>query len=169
MFILYIAAILVAGFTTIQTSCPVDWAEFSGECYYFGNVHRSWLDAENQCRRMHGFLLTDDNSAKHKFVSNILSVLHSLRQNTFWIGASDYTIEGHFRWLETGLPIGNFSAWGPGKPSQNDTKNCVRMFYNGDEYNWEDVDCNDRTTNYICEKTAENILLTTAESLIIGK
>ena len=34
------------GFTTIQTSCPVDWAEFSGECFYFGNVHRSWLDAE---------------------------------------------------------------------------------------------------------------------------
>ena len=82
-----------------------------------------------------------------------LSLLQiALRQNAFWIGASDYTIEGQFRWLETGFPIGNFSAWGPGKPSQNDTNNCVRMFYNGVEYKWEDVDCNDRTTNYICEK-----------------
>ena len=86
-------------------------------------------------------------------VNFYLSLLQiALRQNAFWIGASDYTIEGQFRWLETGLPIGNFSAWGPGKPSQNDTNNCVRMFYNGVEYKWEDVDCNDRTTNYICEK-----------------
>lgn len=76
----------------------------------------------------------------------------ALHQNTFWIGANDFAIEGSFRWLETGLPIGNFTAWGSGKPTRNDTNNCLRMFYNGDQYKWEDVSCGDRTTYFICEK-----------------
>nr|XP_034333160.1 C-type lectin domain family 4 member M-like isoform X2 [Crassostrea gigas] len=140
---------------TVQTSCPVDWAEYKGECLYFGNSRQRWLDAENHCRKFHAYLVTDDNADKHNFISNVISVLHSLHQNTFWIGANDFAIEGSFRWLETGLPIGNFSAWGSGRPTRNDTNNCLRMFYNGDQYKWEDVSCNDRTTYFICEKPAE--------------
>lgn len=155
---------------TVQTSCPVDWAEYKGECLYFGNSRQRWLDAENQCRKFHAYLATDDNADKHNFISNILSVLHSLHQNTFWIGANDFAIEGSFRWLETGLPIGNYTAWGSGKPTRNDTNNCIRMFYNGDQYKWEDVACGDRTTYYICEKPAENTATVTTENVqIIGK
>ncbi|XP_061192312.1 perlucin-like protein [Saccostrea echinata] len=149
---LYAAVFALSGFSAVFAVCPIDWAEFKGECLYFGHDRRSWVDAENQCRTLGAYLVTDDNAEKHTFISKITSVLHSLRQSAFWIGASDYTIEGSFRWLETGFPIGNFSAWGAGKPTRNITNNCVRMFYQGDQFKWEDYNCNDRTTYFICEK-----------------
>lgn len=31
---------------------------------------------QNQCRKFHAYLATDDNADKHNFISNILSVLH---------------------------------------------------------------------------------------------
>jgi hypothetical protein len=30
--------------------CPVDWAEFKGECMFFGHDRRSWVDAEVRTR-----------------------------------------------------------------------------------------------------------------------
>lgn len=44
--VLYRLVVWYLGIFTVQTSCPVDWAEYKGECLYFGNSRQRWLDAE---------------------------------------------------------------------------------------------------------------------------
>jgi hypothetical protein len=33
-------------FVSTKTLCPVNWAEFKGECLYFAHDSRSWVDAQ---------------------------------------------------------------------------------------------------------------------------
>lgn len=40
------------------------------------NIIMRLFSFQNQCRKFHAYLATDDNADKHNFISNILSVLH---------------------------------------------------------------------------------------------
>jgi hypothetical protein len=71
----------------------------------------------------------------------------------YWTGASDFAVEGSWRWLETGLPIGSsYTNWADGRPTNNGTFNCMMMEWVGDDVKWVDVECNHRDVSYICEK-----------------
>ena len=69
----------------------------------------------------------------------------------YWIGGSDFAVEGSWRWLETGTSIGPYTNWADGRPTNNGTFNCMMMEWVGDELKWVDVECNHRDVTYICE------------------
>ncbi|XP_048770075.2 perlucin-like protein [Ostrea edulis] len=133
--------------------CPLDWAEFNGECLYFGHNKRDFIGCETYCKNEQAYLATVDNAAKANFIRQFLSVMHSNRYYRYWIGGSDFAVEGSWRWIETGLPIGStYTNWADGRPTSNATFNCMMMEWVGDDLKWVDVECNHRDVTYICEK-----------------
>ncbi|KAK3083072.1 hypothetical protein FSP39_013191 [Pinctada imbricata] len=81
-----------------------------------------------------------------------LSRMVELRRDNFWIGGSDFTIEGSWRWLETGFPINpNFTSWMSGAPTRNSSLNCMLMSWQGNVLQWKDDKC-DAGHYSICEK-----------------
>ncbi|XP_022289259.1 perlucin-like protein [Crassostrea virginica] len=135
-------------------SCPLDWAEYDGECLYFGHDRRDYLGSQHDCKNRHAYLATVDNAGKANFIRQIVSVMHSNRLYRYWIGGSDFAVEGSWRWLETGTSIGPYTNWADGRPTNNGTFNCMMMEWVGDELKWVDVECNHRDVTYICETPA---------------
>ncbi|XP_062595962.1 perlucin-like protein [Saccostrea cucullata] len=133
-------------------NCPLDWAEYDGECLYFGHDRRDYLGSQRDCKSKNSYLVTVDNAAKATFIRQVVSVMHSNRLYRYWTGASDFAIEGSWRWLETGAAVGPYTNWADGRPTNNGTFNCMMMEWVGDELKWVDVECNHRDTTYICEK-----------------
>lgn len=78
----------------------------------------------------------------------------------FWLGGSDYVIEGQWRWVETGIAMTGFSIWGPGYPKPDSlSQSCLITYFNGTEMFWADHSCghaqhghHSNGYNYICEK-----------------
>lgn len=73
----------------------------------------------------------------------------------FWLGASDYTFENRWQWLETGGIVSGFSAWLPGEPAGNLTQNCMATVMNGTNMFWDDMRCDNHhgvKAAYVCEK-----------------
>lgn len=133
-------------------SCPQDWAEYDGECLFFGHDRRDFIGAETDCKHKHSYLASVDNAGKANFIRQILSVMHSNHLYRYWIGGTDFAIEGSWRWLETGSAIGPYTNWADGRPTNNGTFNCMMMEWVGDGLKWVDVECNHRDVTYICEK-----------------
>ncbi|XP_071136667.1 hepatic lectin-like [Mytilus edulis] len=148
----------IIGLGAVIPDCDKGWALFQGECLYFSRTAKVWLDAEADCRRHQAYLATDDNQAKHNFIADFLNVFTSWGLNHFWLGASDYTFENRWQWLETGGVISGFSAWLPGYPNGNLSQNCMMTVFNGSQLYWDDQRCDShhghRTAglHYICEK-----------------
>lgn len=146
------------GLSTVLSACEKGWAEFQGECLQFSQSPKTWLDAEADCRRHKAYLATDDNEAKHNFISQFLNVFTSWGINHFWLGASDYAFENRWQWLETGGVVTRFTAWGVGEPNGNMTQNCLATSFNGTDLIWIDEKCDVHQPhhpiglNYICEK-----------------
>ncbi|XP_071138099.1 perlucin-like protein [Mytilus edulis] len=145
-------------FVSCISKCPKDWAEYRGECFLFSIDRRTWVDAQKNCRTHQAYLVTDDNAEKHNFIRQILSVLDGERIQNFFVGATDQAFEGEWRWLETGVPLKGYTAWGPGKPEHNATlankQNCLMYYWVDDDVFWTDHDCSDRHVHFICEKQA---------------
>ncbi|CAC5376143.1 COLEC12 [Mytilus coruscus] len=141
------------GIIEFHTKRDMDWAEYRGECFLFSIDRRTWVDAQ-------AYLVTDDNAEKHNFIRQILSVLDGERIQNFFVGATDQAFEGQWRWLETGVPLKGYTAWGPGKPDNNATlankQNCLMYYWVDDDVFWTDHDCSDRHAHFICEK--QNVL-----------
>ncbi|CAG2247098.1 CD206 [Mytilus edulis] len=148
----------IIGLGAVIPDCDKGWALFQGECLYFSRTAKVWLDAEADCRRHQAYLATDDNQAKHNFIADFLNVFTSWGLNHFWLGASDYTFENRWQWLETGGVVSGFSAWLPGYPNGNLSQNCMMTVFNGSQLYWDDQRCDShhghRTAglHYICEK-----------------
>ena len=69
----------------------------------------------------------------------------------FYVGADDFAFEGQWRWLETGMPVQSFTAWGTGMPQGEENHNCMKLIFESNEAVWTDEDCNQRR-HYVCEK-----------------
>ncbi|XP_071138098.1 C-type lectin domain family 17, member A-like [Mytilus edulis] len=158
--VLYVAFLFICISLTSAT-CPKGWAEFDGECLYFSKTPKTWVDAETSCRHMHSYLATDDNPKKHEFIKEILNILTVWGAPHFWLGGTDYVIEGQWRWVETGVSMTGFSIWGVGYPQGGLGQSCLSTYFNGTELFWQDLSCGHNVGhrhhgyNYICEKSAE--------------
>lgn len=81
---------------------------------------------------------------------------NSTRQ-LFWIGLTDVSQEGIFRWERDGTMLGGYSNWATGQPitisgaANNVISNCV--VYNGS--GWLLSNCVTSSHNYLCEADGE--------------
>ncbi|XP_019626120.1 PREDICTED: uncharacterized protein LOC109471278 [Branchiostoma belcheri] len=70
----------------------------------------------------------------------------------FRFGLTDDDQEGVWMW-DDNVPLGDFSAWGPGEPSGSGTENCAEYFPESwsQQSAWNDGPCTDAGRKFICQ------------------
>uniref|UniRef100_H2ZVM2 C-type lectin domain-containing protein n=1 Tax=Latimeria chalumnae TaxID=7897 RepID=H2ZVM2_LATCH len=76
-----------------EECCPSGWVQFKKRCYLFSNDEMDWDSSANSCTAMGSHLVVMDSADVESFLSN--RVKHS-----YWIGLSDITEEGTWRWVD---------------------------------------------------------------------
>ncbi|XP_048766457.1 perlucin-like protein [Ostrea edulis] len=146
----------------VDSKCPLDWVQIETNCIQFNKNQHTWTDSANFCRNIGAHLVTVDSEAKDNFIKQFLNAFASskLLPSHWWIGGSDFAVEGTWQWL-TGGSVGSYSGWGPGQPDGNNTANCMSYrFFNRTTIGWSDDLCAPHTHHghhshlpgYICEK-----------------
>ncbi|CAH1179710.1 unnamed protein product [Phaedon cochleariae] len=152
--------------------CEFGWIKLRQFCISaMEGVKLPWRQAEIECARKDGHLLSLRSERDQTVLDNLLMNSPGYRDdNAYWIGASDESHEGDFKWTD-GLPF-SYSNWFPGWPeygnynhqpnddglSEQDCVEARRMFALthashrlATTFMWNDRDCS--TPNYfVCER-----------------
>ncbi|XP_063788449.1 C-type lectin domain family 19 member A [Pseudophryne corroboree] len=153
---------LSQAFTDVGQSfeCPLFWTEYSGNCYRFFPMNKTWAEADFYCAE---FSL-GKTSAK-------LASIHSWDENIFvfdlvnsqvpgiptdiWIGLSDRRQEGEFEWTDG--TAHDYSYWDGNQPddasnSSPEDEDCVQIWYRyySALRSWNDNSCN-REFPFVCK------------------
>ncbi|XP_077993991.1 macrophage mannose receptor 1-like [Glandiceps talaboti] len=120
----------------------------SSTCYKFvtdGDL--TWEDAENQCRKGGGHLLSISGLLEEYYIT---ARLYGVNTPELWIGANDRTVEGGWTWSDGSAFA--YLNWGPGQPNNYDhgytREDCSEIVVSTGQ--WNDDKC-DRTSGYICK------------------
>ncbi|GLV32032.1 lectin-24A [Carabus blaptoides fortunei] len=157
---------------SIVQQCSFGWVAVRQFCVTaVENVRLPWLQAELECNRRGGHLASIRTEQAQSIIDQLLMNSAGYRdQNAYWLGASDKTYEGDFRWTD-GLPF-SYTNWFPGwsqydhynrQPNDDglSDQDCieVRRLYHlptasvrlSSSFMWNDRDCT--TANYfLCER-----------------
>ncbi|XP_060062493.1 hepatic lectin-like [Ylistrum balloti] len=155
---------VIFGVVSIHSECEHGWVQFKENCLHFNGARTNWNQAEIECKKLHGWLASDDSQEKHDFLFTIANVLKTIRIYPFYVGATDFIFEGQYRWVETGQYVGPFTKWDIGNPNGNWTDNCLMLNWTAteDELVWQDERCSN-SHYFICEK------LSNATTPVVGK
>ncbi|KAI3374792.1 hypothetical protein L3Q82_021350, partial [Scortum barcoo] len=128
-----------------QGFCSSPWIPYNGHCFHLQRVAKSWADAQRECRKEGGDLVSIRNVEDQSFV---ISQLGYASTDELWIGLNDRMTEGLFDWSDHS-PV-TFTSWGFGKPAvSTDSEDCVLI--RGENGNWADHLC-DEKHGFICMK-----------------
>ena len=73
--------------------------------------------------------------------SNVAALLNNGKFKFYWIGLNDMAFEGKFEWQHSFTPLGNYTNWIPGEPSNTlGDEDCVIMVVT-DNWSWNDFHC----------------------------
>ncbi|XP_062620924.1 perlucin-like [Saccostrea cucullata] len=137
---IYITCLISLGF-----GCPGGWIPHGDSCYHTSNEDESWMDAMKMCEFHGGHLAHIMDRDTNAFIVSLLQKSHS---SSFWIGGSDWTIEGTWVWEPIGLKF-NFTNFAHGRPNNMNGENCLSIRLANRQ--WDDDDC-DEHRPYVCEK-----------------
>ncbi|XP_053293421.1 macrophage mannose receptor 1 [Pleuronectes platessa] len=130
-----------------QGFCASPWIPYSGHCFLLQRSLQTWSDAQRECRKERGDLVSIRNVEDQSFV---ISQLGFASDDELWIGLNDRTTEGLFDWSDHSAV--SFTSWEYGKPMSTETEDCVLI--KGENGNWADRSC-DEKHGFICMKQSE--------------
>ncbi|XP_074932288.1 hepatic lectin-like [Phalacrocorax aristotelis] len=124
-----------------------EWEYFDGKCYYFSLSRTNWYKAKAQCEEMHSQLAIINSYTKQNFV------MFRTRNERFWIGLTDESMEGEWKWIDGTDYKTTFTFWKEGEPNNSDhNEDCAHVWMSG---KWNDVACT-YECYYVCEKPLPN-------------
>ena len=129
-----------------------EFASSSGRDYWFCDSERSWQAARTKCQAIGLDLARIDNVSENTFIYNNVT-------DNSWIGASDATVEGTWRWVGTNTLFwtggasgtaapGIYTKWKSGQPANTSNQDCGMIEDGGGGF-WNDESCGSR--EYVCE------------------
>ncbi|XP_034038866.1 macrophage mannose receptor 1-like [Thalassophryne amazonica] len=128
--------------------CPSPWIPYNGHCFHLHRTKKSWSEAQRECRKEGGDLVSIRNVEDQSFV---ISQLGYGPTDELWIGLNDIKTEGLFEWSDHSTV--SFTSWMYGEPTVSmDTEDCVVI--KGQNGNWADRAC-DEKLGFICMKMSE--------------
>ncbi|TKS79617.1 Macrophage mannose receptor 1 [Collichthys lucidus] len=131
-----------------QGFCPSPWIPYNGHCFHLRRDLKTWSDAQIECRKEGGDLVSIRNAEDQGFV---ISQLGYASTDELWIGLNDIRTEGLFDWSDHSFV--SFTSWAYGKPSLSaDAVDCILIM--GENGNWADRLC-DEKHGFICMKQSE--------------
>ncbi|KAL3861690.1 hypothetical protein ACJMK2_007714 [Sinanodonta woodiana] len=125
-------------------------------CYLFINSEKTWVDAQNDCSRRGGNLITIQTAGIQTFVERNLQALN-WKRNGLWIGANDRHREWHWMWVTGEAVSSGYRKWAPDQPSCYFFTPCHEDCANlrlSDGYRWHDYPCDTPGVyeySYICQ------------------
>ncbi|XP_078341589.1 perlucin-like [Crassostrea virginica] len=82
----------------------------------------------------------DGDTYVHVLIPRLL-VVQGEQLSWWWIGGSDFAVEGNWQWIAGGS-VSSYNGWGPGQPDGNNTANCMSYrFFNHTQVAWADDVC----------------------------
>ncbi|XP_060577701.1 perlucin-like [Ruditapes philippinarum] len=132
---------------TYCTDCPDGWFAFEGSCYLIGSHAMHFTEAESYCRQHGGNLVHVETRTEDLFLKGFIHT--HLAGKDYWIGMTDETIEGVWRWYGTGTNV-RFTDWAPTEPQDNGHGEDCAVFHHPN-YQWADVPCASNRIPF-CEK-----------------
>ena len=100
-----------------------------------------WYKARENCQRIGRDLVIINSASEYEFIKSLIS---SYSKRSFWIGFSDMTVLGGFRWIDDSSPT--FLQWGTDEPKGVDER-CVEIRTIRD---WNNIGCS-HPMAFICE------------------
>ncbi|XP_052761757.1 perlucin-like protein [Mya arenaria] len=151
--VFYTCLLVLFCVTTISCNCPETWVTFGGSCYLFAFGQDSdFTEARHYCQLHHDAYLVEVNDAHEN--NFIVYLLNNFKDHLWWIGLSDETIEGEWKWVNSDARP-EFTYWAAGQPdSYHGSNEDCALFHVHANYTWHDVGC-DIKCGIICEKEEE--------------
>ncbi|KAK1140092.1 asialoglycoprotein receptor 1-like isoform X5 [Acipenser oxyrinchus oxyrinchus] len=126
-------------------TCPCDWQEFSGKCYYFSKGERDWQKAKEFCYNQDAVLAMVKTQQELDYIRGKITSNH-------WLGLSDLDTEGAWKWLDGDSVNLQSGFWDTNEPNNSGNEDCGQLkFFASLPHKLNDVSC---TINYrwICQK-----------------
>ncbi|KAK6468699.1 low affinity immunoglobulin epsilon Fc receptor-like isoform X3 [Huso huso] len=99
-------------------TCPCDWKEFSGKCYYFSKDEKDWQKAKDFCYNQDAVLAMVKTQQELDYIRGKITSNH-------WLGLSDLDTEGAWKWLD-GVSVNLQSGfWDTNEPNNGGNEDCV--------------------------------------------
>ncbi|KAF7668435.1 hypothetical protein LDENG_00014620 [Lucifuga dentata] len=125
--------------------CSNPWIPYNGHCFHLHRTQKTWSDAQLECRKEGGDLVSIRNVEDQSFVTSQLGYASN---DELWIGLNDKQMEGLFVWSDNS-PV-TFTSWEFGEPAVSaDQEDCVLI--RGEKGNWADRMCEEKH-GFICMK-----------------
>ncbi|KAM8838452.1 macrophage mannose receptor 1-like isoform 2-T2 [Synchiropus picturatus] len=141
--------------------CSDPWIPYNGHCFHLYRTAQTWTDAQRECRKEAGELVSIRNVEDHSFV---LSQLGYASTDALWLGLNDRKTEGLFEWSDHSTVT--FITWEFGSPKfSSDVEDCVLM--KGEMGNWADCNCEEKH-GFICMKQSSTTRTGDEKFLDIG-
>ncbi|XP_060593189.1 hepatic lectin-like [Ruditapes philippinarum] len=135
--LLFAVTSLVLGINA-RACCKDGWLAYNGHCYHIGyGKLLTFSEARVYCHDLAAYLVRFETFAEYTFLAGILRKSNAGKT---WIGLTDKTHEGIWRWFDT-KEHATFSDWADGEPNnKNGAEDCVH-FQNSQGYKWNDAPC----------------------------
>jgi len=132
--------------TNPYSADPEATREYGGHTYHFFSAENPLSIAEDQARKLGGYIATITSALEHAFLGESLN---ELKINKAWLGAGDHEEEGEWKYSggsekdtlffssKPDSGISGYSNWFGGEPNDADSEDCSTFFPDG----WNDVSC----------------------------
>jgi len=125
---------------------PLATREYGGHTYIFFNTENPLNYALDKAKSLGGYIVTVTSGQEQDFLGKVLT---ELQMNRAWLGATDESEEGEWKWTDgpekdvvfyshnPDRGVTGYSFWFKGEPNNVDGENCANVFPDG----WNDVCC----------------------------
>ncbi|XP_053379079.1 macrophage mannose receptor 1-like isoform X2 [Mercenaria mercenaria] len=120
---------------------------FGEKCLELLRIHTTWVNAELECRRKGGHLISIADSNEQRVIYQVINTYY---HEAVWIGLHDMHHEEKFEWTSGKSVV--YTNWYPGRkdPTLHWTEDCVAMALDKYSGRWEDRSCKE-TRGFICQ------------------
>lgn len=120
---------------------------YGEECFELVRGHKSWVDAELECRRKGGHLIDIADSNEQRVVYQVVNTYYHY---SVWIGLHDIHKEENFEWTSGKAVV--YTNWYPGRkdPDRHGEEDCVAMGMDKYTGRWEDRPCAEMR-GFVCQ------------------
>ncbi|XP_069111382.1 perlucin-like protein isoform X2 [Argopecten irradians] len=160
---MFCIGLVILAFVQAQASCPHGWTLEGTSCYHIGREELTWTDAQRMCEHhKNSYLARVETEVEDKAIQEMIRA-QGHHSHKFWLGATDWTVEGEWQWEPEGSASFTYSNWAHHQPNDHGgNDNCMSM--EGESmFHWYDDNCSNKK-KYICE-TAPSVDMTTVEYL----
>ncbi|XP_019637229.1 PREDICTED: uncharacterized protein LOC109479680 [Branchiostoma belcheri] len=137
---------------TANLRCPPEYELFHSVCYKAFGEQLTFAEAERLCEDNDALLAMPHDTETDQF---LIGLKNSVNPNSlFWIGLSDRSEPGLFKWNDGTRLQPSSTRWSPGEPSLIQSReNCV-LYLSSSSNLWANRPCATQVASYICEVPA---------------